>query len=86
MGWKSFQERAQFLIGEAGDAGKCAIRSADVLDGDIRVQPYRYGFRVHLPCHISIENFTFCKRTVIDPRAIELRDGMLIFSYEGIKQ
>ena len=86
MGWRHFRERIQLFIGEGADEGKCALQFADGHRGDIRVQPYRDGYRVHLPCHISLEHFTFCKRTAIGPDAIEIRDGMLIFAYDGIKR
>lgn len=83
IGIRGTMKRAQLYLGFGGDSGKCGLRAAP--DGDIRIQSHRDGYRIHLPCHISVEHFTFCKRTAVRREAIEIREDLLIFAYEGIR-
>ncbi|KPH62315.1 hypothetical protein [Novosphingobium sp. ST904] len=84
-GLKGGQASAQLFIGKGDDLGKCALRFVTGADWDYRVQAYRNSYRVHLPSVVSLQHFTFCNRTALGIDAIEVRDGMIIFAYEGIK-
>jgi len=85
IGMKSVRHRVQLFIGERADSGHLGIKLVDGPDGDFRVQPARHGYRVFVPCHIALKFFEFSSRVTIHRSAIELRDGMLVFAYAGLK-